>query len=162
MVCKAKVGWGKTKEPQKTKNRKRLSFFCLNYSPFLISFVSPFTETQVAVEGTQHTSSETPAVTVATGVQQPTGSSQGRGTTSLVRRSTISSTQLTSNAPQSSSTPSPTSVIPTNIGQVREPRLGETGTPGKASLPFPSQSPWWGCEEPVSFTHCLWLCWTRP
>ncbi|MXQ92814.1 hypothetical protein E5288_WYG002847 [Bos mutus] len=76
-------------------------------------------KTQVAVEGTQHTSSETPAVTVATGVQQPTGSSQGRGTTSLVRRSTISSTQLTSNAPQSSSTPSPTSVIPTNIGQIQ-------------------------------------------
>ncbi|XP_010830055.1 PREDICTED: podocalyxin [Bison bison bison] len=76
-------------------------------------------KTQVAVEGTQHTSSETPAVTVTTGVQQPTGSSQGRGTTSLVRRSTISSTQLTSNAPQSSSTPSPTSVILTNIGQIQ-------------------------------------------
>ncbi|XP_055445363.1 podocalyxin [Bubalus kerabau] len=76
-------------------------------------------KTQVAVEGTQHASSETPAATVATGVQQPTGSSQGRGTTSLVRRSTISSTQLTSNAPQSSSTPSPTSVIPTNIGQIQ-------------------------------------------
>lgn len=76
-------------------------------------------KTQVAVEGTQHTSSETPAVTVATGVQQPTGSSRGRGTTSLVRRSTISSTQLTSNAPQSSSTPSPTSVILTNIGKIQ-------------------------------------------
>uniref|UniRef100_A0A4W2EE88 Podocalyxin n=1 Tax=Bos indicus x Bos taurus TaxID=30522 RepID=A0A4W2EE88_BOBOX len=76
-------------------------------------------KTQVAVEGTQHTSSETPAVTVATGVQQPTGSSRGRGTTSLVRRSTISSTQLTSNAPQSSSMPSPTSVILTNIGKIQ-------------------------------------------
>nr|CAI9699019.1 unnamed protein product [Rangifer tarandus platyrhynchus] len=72
---------------------------------------------QVTVKGTQHTSRETPAVTVSAGAQQPTGSSLGPGTTSLVRRSTISSTQLTSNAPQSSSTHSPTSVIPTNIGQ---------------------------------------------
>lgn len=28
------------------------------------------------------------------------------------------------------------------------------------TLPFPE--PRWGCEEPVSFTRCLWLCWTRP
>ncbi|XP_042105246.1 podocalyxin [Ovis aries] len=76
-------------------------------------------KTQVTVEGTQHTSRETPAVTITAGVQQPTGSSLGPGTTSLVRRSTISSTQLTSNAPQSSSTRSPTSVIPTNIGQIQ-------------------------------------------
>ncbi|XP_040115588.1 podocalyxin [Oryx dammah] len=76
-------------------------------------------KTQVTVKGTQHTSRETPAVTITTGVQQPTGSSLGPGTTSLVRRSTISSTQLTSNAPQSSSTRSPTSVIPTNIGQIQ-------------------------------------------
>ncbi|XP_070321833.1 podocalyxin isoform X2 [Odocoileus virginianus] len=74
---------------------------------------------QVTIKGTQHTSRETPAVTVSTGAQQPTGSSLGPGTTSLVRRSTISSTQLTSNAPQSSSTHSPTSVIPTNIGQIQ-------------------------------------------
>ena len=129
---------------------------------FLISFVSSFIEPQVTVKGTQHTSSEMPAVTVTAGSQQPTGSPLGPGTTSLVRRSTTSSIQLTSNAPQSSSTHSPTSVIPTNIGQVKEPRLREKGTPGKASVPFPSQSPWWGCEEPVSFTRCLWLCWTRP
>ncbi|KAM7245078.1 hypothetical protein CapIbe_003604, partial [Capra ibex] len=76
-------------------------------------------KTQVTVEGTQHTSRETPAVTITAGVQHPTGSSLGPGTTSLVRRSTISSTQLTSNVPQSSSTRSPTSVIPTNIGQIQ-------------------------------------------
>uniref|UniRef100_A0A8C6DTW6 Podocalyxin n=1 Tax=Moschus moschiferus TaxID=68415 RepID=A0A8C6DTW6_MOSMO len=74
---------------------------------------------QVTVKGTQHTPSETPAVTVTAGVQQPAGSSLGPGTTSLVRRSTISSPQLTSNTPQSSSTRSSTSVIPTNIGQIQ-------------------------------------------
>ncbi|XP_065794969.1 podocalyxin [Muntiacus reevesi] len=74
---------------------------------------------QVTVKGTQHTSRETSAVTVSAGAQEPTGSSLGPRTTSLVRRATTSSIQLTSNAPQSSSTHSPTSVIPTNIGQIQ-------------------------------------------
>ena len=35
------------------------------------------------------------------------------------------------------------------------------GTPGRAFLLFPSQGAWGvGCEEPSSFTHPLWLCWT--
>ncbi|XP_061021807.1 podocalyxin [Dama dama] len=73
---------------------------------------------QVTVKGTQHTSSETPAA-VSDGAQQPTGSSLGPGNTSPVRRATTSSIPLSSNAPQSSSTHSPTSVILTNIGQIQ-------------------------------------------
>ena len=73
----------------------------------------------------------------------------------MVRRSTISSTQLTSNVPQSSSTRSPTSVIPTNIGQVREPRLREKGTPGRASLPFSTRAPGGGVR--ASILHPLSL-----
>ncbi|XP_043319674.1 podocalyxin isoform X1 [Cervus canadensis] len=87
-------------------------------SPTFTAQVTPL-KPQVTVKGTQHTSRETPAVTVSAGAQQPTGSSLGPGTTTLVRRATTSSIQLTSNAPQSSSTHSPTSVIPTNIGQIQ-------------------------------------------
>ncbi|XP_059789347.1 podocalyxin [Balaenoptera ricei] len=73
----------------------------------------------VTSQGTQHTSSKTPAVTGTSGALQPTGSSSGPGTTSPARGPTSSITHLESTAPQGSSIPSPTSVIPAGVGQIQ-------------------------------------------
>ncbi|XP_058930229.1 podocalyxin [Kogia breviceps] len=73
----------------------------------------------ITSQGTQHTSSKTPAVTGTSEALQPAGSSLGPGTTSPARGPTSSSTHLESTAPQGSSTPSPTSVIPAGVGQIQ-------------------------------------------
>ncbi|XP_024593745.1 podocalyxin [Neophocaena asiaeorientalis asiaeorientalis] len=73
----------------------------------------------VTSQGTQHTSSKTPAVTGTSEALQPTGSSSGPGTTSPARGPTSSNTHLESTVPQGSSIPSPTSVIPVGVGQIQ-------------------------------------------
>ncbi|XP_061054716.1 podocalyxin [Eubalaena glacialis] len=73
----------------------------------------------VTSQGTQHTSSKTPAVTGTSGALQPTGFSSGPGTTSPARGPTSSNTHLESTAPQGSSIPSPTSVISAGVGQIQ-------------------------------------------
>ncbi|XP_059963723.1 podocalyxin [Mesoplodon densirostris] len=73
----------------------------------------------VASQGTQHTSSKMPAVTGTSEALQPTGSSSGLGTTSPARAPTSSITHVESTAPQGSSVPSPTSVIPAGVGQIQ-------------------------------------------
>ncbi|KAB0341254.1 hypothetical protein FD754_018180 [Muntiacus muntjak] len=110
---------------------------------------------QVTVKGTQHTSRETSAVTVSAGAQEPTGSSLGPRTTSVVRRATTSSIQLTSNAPQSSSTHSPTSVIPTNIGQIQcHPHEKLNGS--KLSLNISGANSCGSCHQQLFF-HSGWF-----
>ncbi|XP_023985811.1 podocalyxin [Physeter macrocephalus] len=73
----------------------------------------------ITSQGTQHTSSKTPAVTGTSEALQPAGSSSGPGTTSPARGPTSSNTHLETTAPQGSSIPSPTSVIPAGVGQIQ-------------------------------------------
>ncbi|XP_072820547.1 podocalyxin isoform X1 [Vicugna pacos] len=72
---------------------------------------TPVTVPQVSSPGTQHTSSNMPAVTGSSAALQPTGSSLGPGTSSPVAGPTSSNTLLMPTASQGSSTPSIVSVV---------------------------------------------------
>lgn len=155
MVCKAKVGWGKTaEEPQKTENRKDPSFFCLNHSPFLISFVFHLQKHRSLLKELSTPPGRRQLSPSPLEFSNPQALHWDLGPHPLVRESTISSTQLTSMSP-SSSTRSPTSLIPTNIGQVKRPRLREKDSQEEhlyPSLPEPLS----GCESQYP-SPCLWL-----